>query len=110
MERWLEEFPADRDRLSRIERELLIAAAAAGTATRESLLTAMWKMEPWPWADQSIYRRLDALTEGPTPAIEKRGETYAITEYGHRLLAGDADAVRSRTVDTWLGGVHVIIR
>ncbi len=51
---------------------------------------------------------LDGLTEGPMPAIEQRGDAYSITDYGGRLLAGDADAVRARVVDTWLGGVHVI--
>jgi hypothetical protein len=38
--------PSDRDRLSRLERALL-NAAAAGPATRESLCVAVWKMEPW---------------------------------------------------------------
>ena len=57
-----------------------------------------------------MYRRLDGLTEGPTPAIEQRDDTYSITDYGRRLLTGDPLAVRARAVDTWLGGVHVVIR
>ena len=107
--RFLEEYPSDNDRLSRIERELL-TAAQAGAATRESLCAATWKMEPWPWGDLSIYVRLNGLASGPQPAIDRHGDLYALNDYGRRLLAGDPAAVRSRTVDTWLGGVHVIIR
>jgi hypothetical protein len=109
LQRLLEEYPSTNDRLGRIERELLTAAQGGG-ATRESLCIATWKMEPWPWGDNSVYRRLDGLTEGPTPAIEQRDDTYSITDYGRRLLAGDPIAVRARAVDTWLGGVHVVIR
>ena len=107
MVRWLEEFPSERDRLSRLERELL-TAAAAGDATRQSLFLATCRMEPWPWGDNSVYRRIDGLTEAH--ALDVRGDKYALTDYGRRLLAGDREAVSARTVDVWLGGAHVIIR
>ena len=105
--RWLEEFPSERDRLSRMERELL-TAAGEGDVTRESLFLATCRMEPWPWGDNTVYRRIDGLTDAH--ALEVRGDKYALTDYGRRLLAGDRDAVGARTVDTWLGGAHVIIR
>ena len=105
--RWLEEFPSERDRLSRMERELL-TAAREGDATRESLFLAACRMEPWPWGDNSVYRRIDGLTEAH--ALEVRGDKHVLTDYGRRLLAADRDAVGARTVDTWLGGAHVIIR
>lgn len=105
--RWLEEFPSEAARLSRIERELL-TAAAAGDTTRESLFLATCRMEPWPWGDNSVYRRIDGLAEAR--ALERRGDVYALTDYGRGLLAGDREAVAARTVDTWLGGAHVIIR
>jgi hypothetical protein len=105
--RWLEEFPSERDRLSRMERELL-TAAGEGDATRESLFLATCRMEPWPWGDNSVYRRIDGLADAH--ALEVRGDTYALTDYGRRLLAADREAVAARTVDTWLGGAHVIIR
>src|SRR6185436_9413479 len=105
--RWLEEFPSARDRLSRLERELL-TAAGDGDATREQLFLATYSKEPWPWGDNSVYRRIDGLTEAG--ALERRGDVYTLTGYGRRLLAGDREAVAARTVDTWLGGAHVIIR
>jgi len=108
LQRLLEEYPGQADRLSRIERELL-TAASAGAATRESLCRATWQMEPWPWGDLSIYVRLDGLTNGPQPAIDRNGDLYSLTRYGRRLLDGDAEAVRARSVDTWLGGVHIVI-
>ena len=107
MVRWLEEFPSERDRLSRLERELL-TAAAAGDATRQSLFLATCRMEPWPWGDNSVYRRIDGLIAAR--ALDVRGDKYTLTDYGRRLLAGDREAVSARTVDVWLGGAHVIIR
>jgi len=105
--RWLEEFPSERDRLSRLERALLTAAGARD-ATREQLFATTYANEPWPWGDNSVYRRIDGLTEAG--ALELRGDVYSLTGYGRRLLAGDREAVAARTVDTWLGGAHVIIR
>jgi hypothetical protein len=107
--RFLEEYPSDRDALSRSERQILTAAAAGATTKREIYL-ATQRMEPWPWGDQSVFVRIDALAAGAMPALERRGETFIVTDVGRRLLAADPVAVRSRAVDTWLGGVHVIIR
>ena len=107
--RFLEEFPSERDRLSRSERQLL-QAAAAGARTRRDFYVATTRMEPWPWGDMSVYARLDGLANGPAPAIDRRGDEYVLTDHGRGLLAADRDAVRARTVDTWLGGAHVIIR
>jgi hypothetical protein len=102
--RWLEEFPSEHDRLSRLERELL-TAAAAGEGTRKALLfLATYRMEPWPWGDNSVYRRIDGLAQAG--ALELRGDLYTLTDYGRRLLAGKRDAVAARAVDTWLGGVR----
>ena len=64
-------------------------------------------MEPWPWGDSSVYVRLDGLTGGPHAALERQNDSYALTEFGRRLLAGDRDAVRARPIDKWLGGVHL---
>ncbi len=108
LQRLLEEFPADADRLSRIERELL-TAVKSGAATREALCLATWKMEPWTWGDTSIYLRLDGLASGSRPAVDRLGDLYSLNECGRRLLLGDAEEIRAREVDTWLGGVHIVI-
>jgi hypothetical protein len=107
--RFLEEYPSPDDRLSRSERQLL-SAASAGARSRRDLYDATQRMEPWPWGDMSVFLRLDSLANGSQPALDRNGEVFVLNDYGRRLLARDRDAVRARTVDTWLGGAHVIIR
>ena len=107
--RFIEEYPSAYDRLSRTERQLL-RAAAAGAGTRQKLYAATQQMEPWPWGDLSVFARIDGLTRGPHAAVVRRDNAVTLTDYGRRLLAGDREAVAARTVDTWLGGAHVIIR
>jgi len=109
MQRLLEELPSADDRLSRSERQIL-SAAAAGATTREEILLATWRMEACPWGDLSVFDRVDRLASGSPPALERRGDSYALNDHGRRLLARDPEAVRARTVDTWVGGAHVIIR
>src|SRR5207248_10225601 len=75
--RWLEEYPAQNDRLSRSERQIL-KAAAAGPSTRRDLYTATQRMEPWPWGDLSVFLRIDGLADGPRPGLDPRGEGYAL--------------------------------
>jgi hypothetical protein len=107
--RWLEEYPSPDDRMSRSERQIL-TAAATGPSTRRDLYRATQRMEPWPWGDLSVFARIDGLADGAQPGLDRHAGSYALSDYGRRLLAGDFDAVRARTVDTWLGGAHVIIR
>jgi hypothetical protein len=57
-----------------------------------------------------VFARIEGLTAGPYPAFVRQENVVTLTDYGRRLLAGDPEAVRARTVDTWLGGAHVIIR
>ena len=109
LSRFIEEYPSERDALSRSERQLL-TAATAGAKTKRDLYLATQTMEPWPWGDMSVYVRIDGLADGPRPALERHGDTFEVTDFGRRLLAADPLAVRARAVDTWLGGVHVIIR
>jgi len=109
LRRWLEEFPSERDRLSRMEREIL-TVAAEGAMHKGKICRHVWQMEPWPWGDLSVFLRIDGLAAGPEPALDRDGDALTLSRYGRRLLAADADAVRARTVDTWLGGAHVIIR
>ena len=107
--RFLEEYPSAHDRLSRTERQLLLAASA-GAGTRQKLYAATQQMEPWPWGDLSVFARIEGLTTGPHPALLRDDNAVTLTDDGRRLLAADPEAVRARTVDTWLGGAHVIIR
>ena len=86
LRRFLEEYPSDRDRLSRTERQLL-AAAAVGAKTMRQLYDATQQMEPWPWGDMSVFARIDGLAEGPHAALDRRGDLFAITDIGRGLLS-----------------------
>jgi len=107
--RWLEEYPSERDRLSRMEREIL-QVAGTGAMTKGKICRHVSQMEPWPWGDLSVFLRIDGLAAVSPAALERTGDSYAITDYGRRLLAAEPAAVAARAVDTWLGGAHVIIR
>jgi hypothetical protein len=106
--RAFEEYPAVRTGLSRTERQLL-AAAADGARRRRDYFLASSERESCPWGDLSVYWRLDRLADGPAPAIDRRdADDYAISDRGRRLLAGADDwAAPPRTLDVWIGGVHV---
>jgi hypothetical protein len=106
LKRFLEEYPSVRDGLSRIERQLLLAGAS-GSRRREEYYRASQQREIVPWGDSSVYLRLEALASGPHPALDREAGEFVINEQGTRLLAGDADWVRSQGIDVWLGGVHL---
>ena len=102
--RHLEEYPWTRDGLSRIERQLL-EAAAEGHTQRHSLYLESQRSEPCRWGDGSVFWRLDKLMAGGKPALT---HSFELTDLGRRLLDGSADWIRARGgVDTWLGGVHL---
>jgi hypothetical protein len=104
--RLLEEFPSVRDGLTRSERQLLMAIAA-GTTKRKAVWFASQQFETSWWGDLSIYDRLDALTTGSRPLIERvDADHVAITDAGRRVLDG-RERRDLRDVERWLGGVHL---
>lgn len=105
--RFLEEYPWTNDGLSRSQRQLL-KAIERGASTRREIYSASQKFEDCPLGDSSVFLRLDGLTMGPTPALQKTADRYLLTDSGKRLLAGEADWVKlSGGIDVWLGGVHL---
>jgi hypothetical protein len=108
MQRCLEEYPSVRDGLSRTEQQLL-AAGASGARHRQEYFAVSSRAEACPWGDLSVYLRLDALSAGPSPALDRIGaHGFALNDQGRRLLAGEDDWLRARDgVDLWIGGVHL---
>lgn len=108
LHRFLQEYPSTENGLSRLQHEVL-AAAADGAQTPRELYAASREAEPWPWGDLSVFLRIDWLASRPAPALA-RGDNgrLTITPLGERLLKGEADWIRERGgIDTWLGGVHL---
>ena len=104
--RFLEEYPSVRDGLTRSERQLLMAIAA-GTTKRKAVWFASQQFETSWWGDLSIYDRLDALTTGSQPLVERvDADHVALTEAGRRVLGG-GERRDLHNVERWLGGVHL---
>ena len=107
LRRFLEEYPSTRDGLARSERQVL-AAVASGASRPAEIYLKSWGAEQCPWADSSIFLRIEGLAAAAAPALSRGERGYELTPLGERLLRGDADWVReSRGIDRWLGGVHV---
>jgi hypothetical protein len=108
LHRFLQEYPSTGNGLSRLQHEVL-AAAAHGARTPRELYAASREKEPWPWGDASVFLRIDWLASPPAPALSRGDDSrLTITRLGERLLKGDADWIRERGgIDTWLGGVHL---
>jgi hypothetical protein len=105
--RCLEEYPSVRDGLSRTERQLL-EAGSSGARRRRDYYVASSGRESCPWGDMSVYVRLDWLSTGPGPALDRlRPDEYALNDRGRRILAGDEDWFREAGRDVWIGGVHL---
>ena len=109
LRRWLEEYPSTQNGLSRTEQQLLEAAASGKRDRAAIFLASQQKEESIFLGDSSAWLRLNRMTEGPAPALHKTApEQYSLTPFGNRLLAGEADWIRSRGgIDLWLGGVHL---
>jgi len=102
--RFLAEYPSTRNGLSRTE-QLLLQSIAEGNESRADIFTAYSQKEPVIFlGDMSAWGRLDRLASGG--AITD-GDAHKLTAFGEKLLAGDADWIRGRGIDLWLGGVHL---
>ena len=127
--RHLEDFPAVGDGRGRTERQIL-DVMAAGALPPGALFRACVAREERPFmGDTSFLARVRALADGPRPMLAtgsgapftvpedwadagKRTafhtQSLALTPLGGEVLAGRADWARIRSVDRWLGGVHLV--
>jgi hypothetical protein len=104
--RFLEEYPAARDGLTRTERQLL-QVIAEGTTKRKAVWWAAQQFETSYWGDLSVYLRLDVLIDAPRPLVRRvDADHVGLTDAGRRILAGEARG-NPREIDRWLGGVHL---
>ena len=121
--RFLEQFPAVGDGLSRLERECL-AAVANGATDPIEVFSAASTAEPHPFfGDTMVWECLNRLARAATPLLAIGGPEpflpqwegeglgrwqLALTTAGKQILAGEADAVALNGIDLWYGGTHVV--
>jgi hypothetical protein len=106
MLRLCEEFPSERDGLSRSERHAL-QAVEQGPARVEELFDRAQAREEAPFLGDRIFEAiLRDLASGPAPLIEGE-QILEPTALGRRILAGDADWLEHREPDRWVGGSHI---
>jgi Domain of unknown function (DUF1835) len=112
--RWLEEFPSVRDGLGRTECAALELLAEAPSPAGEIFVRLQW-LEPAPfYGDISVYERLNDLSQGPNPLIDRQsasrvnlGSLLRLTESGRLVVEGAADAIQLNGINRWFGGVHI---
>jgi hypothetical protein len=106
--RHLEEFPSERDGLSRSERRLL-AQVIDGPAHVHAAFPRMHDGETAHYiADSWFADRVKDLSSAAPALMDLLPDgTIALTDAGREVLHGRADRVTLCGIDRWLGGVHV---
>jgi hypothetical protein len=126
LRRFLEEYPGQRDGLSRTERQI-VELLRAGICTPTELFLATADREERPFmGDSTLWTLLHGLASGPVsllspvdggslalPAPDGNLRQFvrrrlALTDAGRQVAAGKADYVALNGIDRWLGGVHLV--
>jgi hypothetical protein len=98
--RLAQEYPWIRDGLSLSERRLLTSAPG----TKHEMFQRASRKEARPFmGDYFAFQIIDRLA----PLLDVTDDVYRLNADGERVLAGEADFVRSHGIDRWIGGVHL---
>lgn len=107
LSRFLEQYPALENGLSRTERQILEVVAAGAGRFADVFTAEQRKEEHIFMGDDTLWLYLHAMAKAPVPLLTVSGQSVAITAAGRHVLAGSADHVRLNGIDRWLGGVHL---
>lgn len=116
LRRHLEQFPGQRDGLSRSERQILRTVAQA-SIRGDDLFHQSYGCEEAPFAGDTVFFSwLKELARGNNPLLHLKiprdgsvaQASVNITDLGRDVLAGRVHAAAVRRLDRWLGGVHLI--
>ena len=123
--RLLQEYPDVASGLSRTEREILQSIKGGAGRPRDVMRSVSAREEAPFWGDAGLWLQMRHIGECATPLLgQTNGRPFipatsyppaedflaqdlALTEAGHRALAGEADHVALNGVDRWIGGVHL---
>lgn len=105
--RHLEQFPALHNGLSRTEGQAL-QLVAQGPRKFAELFLEDQKLEPSIFMGDSIYRRyLLDLQQASNPLLQEAESGFELTQFGRKVLPGQADHVEINGINRWRGGVHL---
>ena len=103
--RFLEEYPATRDGLSRSERRLL-EIADGGIRLAAAFPRMHAGEEAYYIGDESFMRLIEELAATSPPLLLIEDRSFSLTAEGREVLDARQDRV-SYGLDRWMGGVHL---
>jgi hypothetical protein len=104
--RLCEEYPWQRDGLSRSQRQALYAAGQGPARAEELFARAQSREEAYFLGERAFAKMLEDLCSGGL--VEEEGAKLVPSALGRRVLAGDADWLQTHRIDRWIGGVHLL--
>jgi RNA polymerase sigma factor (sigma-70 family) len=117
LQRMLEEYPSVEGGIGRTERQVLELLADGPKTPGELFVGAAEREERVFMGDMTFWARLRGLASGEWPLISTATVEWvepiplgsvSLTDAGRAVLAGEADAVRLRGIDRWIGGAHLV--
>ena len=106
LRRLCEEYPWQRDGLSRSQRQALYAVAQGSARVEELFARAQAREEAYFVGERGFAKMLDDLRIGGL--VEEEEAKLVPSALGRRVLAGDADWLQVHRIDRWIGGVHLL--
>jgi hypothetical protein len=107
LRRLCEEYPWQRDGLSRSQRQAL-QAIAQGPGTLGDLFRRAQAREEASFLGDTVFAKVvQDIRATAVPLVEGEESALIPTALGRRVLAGDADWLALTTIDRWIGGVRL---
>jgi hypothetical protein len=107
IKRFLQELPFKHIGVSRTEWQIL-RVLQKGPRSRIDLFYRTQELEEAPFqGDMPVFRALRVLATATTPAVVRNADMFTITDFGRKILAGEADWTRIVPLNRWLGGTHL---
>ena len=120
LQKHLERFPSTRNGLGRVENTALALVPAGHTKFR-SLFPAFARRESaYGFGDAQVYLALESVMTVRKPLLIQDNHrhwskdsaqmllaSFALTDVGKAVLAGEEDFVVMNGIETWLGGIHL---
>jgi hypothetical protein len=110
LRRIIEEYPSERDGLSRSERQLLDAIDRGARTASEAFAACARMEEAIFMGDLTFWGIARRLAGGSSPLVligASMQDRVGLTHAGRDVLDGRADAIAINGLDRWLGGVHL---
>jgi hypothetical protein len=103
--RHLQEYPSDRNGLSRTERQILEAIAEGNGSFQDVYVATQRKEDDIYMGDSVVRMYVERMAAASTPLLTL--DPLTLTAAGRRVLSGSLDHRKLNGVDRWMGGAHV---